>query len=268
MRVNAVQLFLYPVKACAGVAVQRLAFDAAGAIVGDREWAVVDEEGTVTWQGAVPRLALVRPHPVPGGLVLEAPGLPKLYVDAAESRDGEVRIWNEARRAHDVFAASLAHGDATAWLAQATGERLRLVRLGAAAMRREGVNPVHLLSARSVAVLNERLQRAGVAPAAIGRFRPNVVIDGDELQPFDEAFVRGLRWEGGTALHLEQPCVRCVVVNVDPETGQSAAEPLAMLAMLGAERQAGAPVSFGVYGRAAGRGALAVGESALAELAF
>jgi uncharacterized protein YcbX len=89
------------------------------------------------------------------------------------------------------------------------------------------------------------------------------------LEPFDEELVRRMRWrDGGAALQVLEPCVRCVVVNVDPQTGESGAEPLALLGELSAARRPGAPVSFGVYARAAGRGTLAVGEPGDAELAF
>lgn len=269
LRLHVAQLFVYPVKACAGVPVQRLSFDAAGGVAGDRQWAVVDEEGTVTWQGAVPRLALVRPHPVPGGLVLQAPGVPMLYVDASEGRGCEVRLWNDALQVHELFPARQAHGDAAAWLMQATGARLRLVQLGEAALRRDTLNPVHIVSARSLAALDERLRARGASPAAVQRFRPNVVIDGDALEPFDEDLLRCMRWPaGGAALQVLEPCVRCVVVNVDPQTGETGHEPLALLGALGAARRPGAPVSFGVYARAAGRGTLEVGEPGQAELAF
>jgi uncharacterized protein YcbX len=269
LRLRVAQLFVYPVKACAGVAVPRLSFDAAGGVAGDRQWAVVDEEDVVTWQGAVPRLALVRPHPVPGGLVLQAPGMPLLYVDAADSRGCEVRLWNEAAQVHELFPARRAHGDASAWLLQATGARLRLVQLGEAALRRDTLNPVHLVSARSLAALNEDLQADGSAAVAVQRFRPNIVIDGDALEPFDEDLVRCMRWpEARVALQVMEPCVRCVVVNVDPQTGEAGHEPLALLGRLRAARRPGAPVTFGVYARAAGRGTLELGDLGGAEFAF
>ena len=67
-------LFIYPIKSCAGVAVDVIEFDESGGAKGDREWAVVNEGLEVTWQGAFPRLALISPDVAGTGLVLSAPG--------------------------------------------------------------------------------------------------------------------------------------------------------------------------------------------------
>jgi uncharacterized protein len=61
MLAQVASLFIFPVKACAGLAVDRLVFSEAGRLEGDREWAVTDAAGQVTWQGEHPLLVLVRP---------------------------------------------------------------------------------------------------------------------------------------------------------------------------------------------------------------
>jgi uncharacterized protein YcbX len=191
-----------------------------------------------------------------------------LQVQAGEGQDCEVRLWNEATQAHDVFAARRAREEVQAWLAQAAGAPVRLVQLGLPARVRDTLNPVHIVSSRSVAALNERLRAAGAPPAAVERFRPNIVLDGDDLQPFDEDHVARIHWDHGAALHVTEACVRCVVVNVDPCSGAVGGEPLASVGALSAQRRPGAPVSFGVYARAAAHTGLAVGEQGIAELAF
>jgi uncharacterized protein YcbX len=267
------QLFVYPIKACAGVPVQALRLCEAGGVDGDRTWAITDAEGVVTWQGAYPRLALVRPVPVEGSLRLQAPGVPSLRVPGQPNRRGcEVRLWNDTRGLHESFEAEEAGADVQAWLARVVGAPLRLVRLGAAALGRSSLNPVHLVSARSVQALGRHL----VAEAAVGdlveRLRPNIVVDAledDALQPFDEDHLARIVWpQAGVVLEATGLCVRCVVPNVDPRTAEVGDEPLRGMAALSATRRPGQPVSFGVYACSSTAGTLAVGDTGWAELRF
>ena len=73
-------LFVYPIKSCAGMAVQTRRLDATG-LEGDRSYMVVDEDGRFLTQREEPRLALVRPEPgdpltvaTPGGSAPAIPG--------------------------------------------------------------------------------------------------------------------------------------------------------------------------------------------------
>jgi uncharacterized protein YcbX len=262
-------LFVHPVKACAGVAMGSLAFDASGGVVGDREWAVMDAEGAITWQGAVPRLALVRPVPVPGGLRLEAPGLPACIVAADEGSDREVRLWSDSAQRHEVFGARAAAREVNAWLSQAAGADVKLVRLGPEALGRDGLNPVHVVSRASVEAINERLAAQDIAALSVQRFRPNVVIRGPGLEAFDEDHLQRLRWPGlGLSMQVTAPCIRCLVLNVDPQTAGMSDAPLQAVAELAAQRQPGGPAKFGVYARASGRGRLSLGDRGVAQLAF
>src|ERR1700761_6105853 len=134
---GAIALHVYPVKACAGVAVTELVLDARGGAAGDREWAIVDDDGAVTWQGAHPRLALVHPRVTPAGLRLASPGVDEIDVPAALA-PCRVKIWNDLGARHDSFDAADAGDAVAAWLQGVVGAPLRLVRLGEAALAREG----------------------------------------------------------------------------------------------------------------------------------
>ncbi|MED5621081.1 MOSC domain-containing protein [Ideonella sp. BN130291] len=266
-------LFVHPIKACAGVPVHALSFSDGGGVVGDREWAVTDAEGAVTWQGAYPRLALVRPMLVDGGLRLQAPGMPSLIVPRRQSRwDCEVRLWNDTRGLHESFAAEEAGADVQAWLAGVVGAPLRLVRLGAAALQRPSINPVHLVSWPSLRALDAHLHAGAAVGDLMERLRPNIVVDALEdeaLQPFDEDHLARIAWpQAGVTLEATGPCVRCVVPNVDPRTASVGDEPLRGMAALSATRHPGQPVRFGVYARSRSAGSLAVGDAGWAELRF
>ncbi len=76
--------------------------------------------------------------------------------------------------------------------------------------------------------LNTRLAAAGLEPAVMGRFRPNVVLGG--LEPHDEDHVGTLQVQSTgddpsttqlVQLALVKPCARCPIPNIDPSTAIS-----------------------------------------------
>lgn len=109
-----VGLWLYPVKSLAGVAVTEAPLDAWGGLAGDREWAIVNAADEVTWQGAVPRLALVRPALTSAALTLHLAGSASLTVPLNAPRaERPALIWSGAKKANEVFPAEDA-GDGAA----------------------------------------------------------------------------------------------------------------------------------------------------------
>ncbi len=251
-------LFLYPIKACAGLPVSRLVADARGHITGDREWAIVDAQGEVTWQGAHPRLALVRPALHEGALRLSATGHAFLALqDPALGTPRTVRWWNDSTKRNEEHLVHDAGDDAAAWLQQVTGAPLRLVRFGPQALVRPGLNPLHLVSSASVTELCAQLGGSMASPSAadamVARLRPNVLLRGDPAQawwPFLEE--RARRFHGTTgkrawSMPVTGHCIRCVVPGVDPATGQMDDAVPQALAQLSAQRFPGGPSCFGVY---------------------
>ena len=106
----ATALYVYPVKSCAGLAVQELELDERGGAVGDRGWAIVDAEGAVTWLGSHPRLALVHPHVADGRLGLRASGADEIAVPAAATlAPCQVKIWSDLAARHETFEIGRAH---------------------------------------------------------------------------------------------------------------------------------------------------------------
>jgi uncharacterized protein len=263
-------LYLYPVKSCGGVRVSRLDFDEGGRIVGDREWAVVDDAGQLTWQGTHPRLALVSATIANAVLVLEAAGVPSFDLSGgAQGAMCTVQIWNEATSTCNTFAAQDAGAQANAWLRAVARADLRLVRLGAPALAREHVNAIHVVSAASLEQLNDALLERGGAPSRVERFRPNILLagSGQELLPFLEEYMTALRWQTQDrpfVLDIVESCVRCAMPNVDPINAQVTAEPMNTVIALSAQRHPGKPPVFGVYARAPGSGQLHEGQVGVA----
>ena len=267
-------LFVYPIKACSGVRVSQLHFAETGMIQGDREWVVIDVDDAVVWQGAHPRLALIRPTLHGADLVLDAQGESPLPVpNPGADSSCAVRIWNDATKTMESHTGFDAGGGVARFLERVTKARLRLVRLDASACARKSINPVHLASVQSLAELNQFLASRGLACAEMSRFRPNVVLRGQDAQvlPFTEEQVSRFVWGPGAEGHqlaVFGKCVRCIVPNVNPATAAIEDEPLQSVSALSAQRYPGEPSYFGVYGRPKGPASLPEGEILRAELSF
>ena len=269
----ATALYIHPIKACAALAVDELLLDASGRAFGDREWAVIDAQDAVTWQGSHPRLALVRPCLEGAGLRLHAPGHGDIATPAALA-PRRVRIWSDLAAAHEEFDAADA-GDAVAhWISGVVGAPLRLVRLGDAAIGRAGTNALHLVFSPSVAAVDDALAAAGRAPADPRRYRPNIVLSrppGDAGVEFIEESLEALEWARGDAvlrLPITAPCVRCPVPDVDPTSAEVDATVGDTLARLARARRADGAIVFGVYARGPAGARLRVGDGARMVVAF
>ena len=232
------QLWVYPVKSCAGVALDQAVLTPTG-LEWDRSWMVVDSEGEFVTQRELPRMALIQPSFRMGQLVLRAPGMLALHLalDAAES-PLTVRVWDDTVEAWDM-------GDLAAqWFSDFLGpdapadlKRLRLARFDPEVKRvcslkwtggRESVTQfadgfgVLVTSTASLDGLNARLERAGEVAVDLRRFRPNIVLSGVESHDEDRIGAWRVQAEGGIAL-LEnvKPCARCPIPNIDPATATS-----------------------------------------------
>jgi len=109
-------------------------------------------------------------------------------------------------------------------------------------------------SAESLDDLNRRIGD----PLPMSRFRPNIVLRG--LGPYGEDAATRLR---GAAAEIElvRPAGRCVIVDIDQETGGRAPGPLRALARYRAARFDGArEIMFGRLGVPRATGVLRVGD--------
>jgi uncharacterized protein len=255
MTASIAQLFLYPVKGCRGIEIERATLAATGLEVdgiGDREWVVVDAEGEFLSQRELPQMALIETRLTSTALRLKAPGMLQLEVPFASEGDVvNVTVWN------DTVAAVTQGEVADAWFSQFLGRPCRLMRFDPEArrlsnVRYTGATPAPykfadafallIASTASLADLNARLGKRGAAPVGIERFRPNIVLDG--VDAFEEDYVERLAL-GDAELRVVKPCVRCSVPNVDPATGVTATEPGDTLAIYRDNARAGG-ITFGV----------------------
>ncbi|MEY2952497.1 MAG: hypothetical protein RLZZ401_584, partial [Pseudomonadota bacterium] len=116
------ELWVYPVKSCAGVSVAQARLTDTGLDL-DRAWMLVDARGDFLTQRELPRMALIQPTLKTYEMVLKAPGMLALHValDAVEAAV-RVRVWDDEVAAFDMGAV------AAQWLSDFLGTPARLVR--------------------------------------------------------------------------------------------------------------------------------------------
>lgn len=232
-------LWIFPIKSCAGIAVQQAKLLPTG-LEWDRAWMLVDPQGMFITQREVAQMALVQPciDLNSGQLQLSFPGREDLHIPLAlpfmqVQPQLTVQVWNSRIRAWDM-------GDQAAqWFEKALGCACRLVRFDPAQQRLSsskwtaGIQapnqfadgyPLLVTTSAAVDTLNQKLQAQGHAPVNGVRFRANIVLDG--LAEHEEDFIETL-WvdcEESVAIRLGKPCSRCPIPNIDPLTAQSSPE--------------------------------------------
>ena len=256
------ELWVYPVKSCAGVSVAQARLTDTGLDL-DRAWMVVDARGDFLTQRELPRMALIQPTLKTYEMVLKAPGMLALHValDAVEAAV-RVRVWDDEVAAFDMGAV------AAQWFSDFLGTPARLVRFDPDERRlsdpqwTDGVEAFNqfsdgfaalVLSQPSLDQFNQKLQANGTAGVSMARFRPNIVLgsapSADALLPHDEDRLEALDITtdaGAVQLRLVKPCPRCPIPNVDPATGLSSPAVGDMLQSFRADARLNGAVTFGM----------------------
>lgn len=230
LQVRITSLNVYPIKSCAGVALNESLLVETG-LEFDRAWMVVDEAGRFVTQRELPRMALIKPTLKQYDMVLRAPGMLALHMglDTVEA-PCRVTVWNDEVAAYDMGAL------AAQWFSDFLGQPLRLVRFDPKHKRLsnrrwtgeiEAENafsdgyPILVASQAGLDELNRRLAAAGHAEVTMERFRPNIVIDG--VQAHGEDHLEDIAFytpQGAVRLKLVKPCPRCPIPDIDPATAE------------------------------------------------
>jgi uncharacterized protein len=222
---------VYPVKSCAGIPLNEARLSPTGLEL-DRSYMLVDEDDDFLSQRKVPELALVSVQLAEGALAVLAPGMPPIEIPLEVERDDERLIvasvhekpvtgqivseeLNEwftaflpAYKRHRRYRLLRVRED----LPRYVGERYRLAAASNRVSFADG-SAILLASERSLARLNEEMAK----PVGMDRFRPNVVVDGLGLEPYDEDYWLELRI-GSLRAFVTKPSDRCVTTDVDQET--------------------------------------------------
>ena len=254
-RVRVTSLLIYPVKSMGGVAVDTAGIEPWG-IAGDRRWGLIDESGQKITAREVHRLLRFRAE-VLGEHTIRISDRDGASILAAAPVGGDRVPVSHSRQGY----APLAAVGVNDWLTDRIGMPVRLVWQDDPTVRTldedEGglpgenlsladAGPLLLASEASMAQLNSWItadadlpdppdldpadlssdSRAGEA-LDIMRFRPNVVIDGEE--PFAEDAWPTVRI-GTLRFRTTMVADRCVMTTIDPLTLAGGKEPIRTLA--------------------------------------
>jgi len=249
-------LFVHPLKSGRGIEYHR-AFASFQGLLHDREWVLIDADGTCITARTVPQMVLIETVLLPGAALFKFPGKePILAMSTQYHREVEAQIWR------DRFVAY--HGDSQvdAWFCEALQTPCRLCWLGLKSTRQQIDGPHELsfadgypyllLNQASLLDLNQQLK----TPVTLRHFRPNLTISG--ATAFEEDEWKSLRI-GEVIFDVTLPCTRCILTTVDPDLGTKNAhdEPLATLQRT---RMKDEGICFGVNLVARNEGVLRVGD--------
>lgn len=284
------ELFVYPIKSCADIALHEARLFATG-LEYDRCWMVTDPAGAMLTQRAYPRMALIQAEIGAEDLVIRAPGMSELRTPLDSARleapsAVQTQVWRDAAYGLDTGAAS------AAWFSMFLGMPARLLRfdpkrerivdpdytdsVGGATTHFADGFPLLVIGQASLDDLNTRLSGKGAPAIPINRFRPNVVLTG--LDAYEEDYVETLSIDGeageNVQLQLVKPCSRCPMPTIDQAKGAPDPdwpnEPTDTMSVYRANPQRNGAITFGnnaLVARGAGQW-LRVGQSVEAELGF
>ncbi len=211
------QLFIYPIKSCAGISVPSITFDHRGPLL-DRNWMLVDAEtGVFLSQRELPAMALISTV-IENDRVWAGFGEGHVFQLPTGGQLTQVSVWDDEIQGLDC-------GDEAAfWFSGVLGRRCRLIyqgdcqRLASTKYADEGTAvsyadgfPLLVVADSSIQFLND----ACVSEITAQNFRPNIVISNTEV--FSE-----LNWESiltdTVNMKVVKPCERCVIPSINPKT--------------------------------------------------
>ena len=249
---------VFPVKSLQGFSLDRVRVDHRG-LAGDRRFLVVTaSSGEFLTQRAAPAMTQITCQIAPdGSLTLRHSSGKSCAVTRppADSPSRSVRIWRDQVIATDCGEA------AAAFLSACLQTEVRLVHAGSGYQRPftppsptsfttpdtlgfADAFPILLTSEASLDALNERLLQRGISPAAMDRFRPNLVLR--DCPAFAEASLRRFRI-GSVTFEAAGPCGRCSIITTDQATGERTPEILSTLAEFRGDPRKPQQVNFGVH---------------------
>ena len=218
------QIHIYPVKSCAGIALQSADVQPRG-LQFDRRWMLVHvATGKFLTARDAPKLLSLHTQPSNTGILLSAPDLPEIFAAIPSASDvlTDVSIWDDklAARVCD----SAVNEALSAWLGEdvqlvfMATENVRLTDPRYATEAGQSVSfadgfPLLLISQASLDGLNVRLSAKGRSEIPMARFRPNLVVSGANMAHAEDGW-RKVRI-GERQFAVVKPCVRCVLTTID-----------------------------------------------------
>lgn len=218
------QLFIYPIKSCAGISVKEFQFDSKGPLF-DRRWMLIDAlSGKFLSQRKLARMSLIKTSIEEGGVYAEQTfnsSIKKTLLLPSEGVCRDVEVWSDQVKGYDC-------GDEAAdWFSVLLDYPCRLVyqgdleRLADSKYAAEGTLvgfadgfPLLAVSRASIDFLNDSCESATISAE---NFRPNIVVDNTDIFAED-------RWTSLSSdtlnMKVVKPCQRCVIPALNIETAE------------------------------------------------
>lgn len=238
------ELYIYPVKSMAGIAVKQVELSPFG-FKHDRRWMVVDENGICITQREIHKMATIKTAIKENQLVLSHADDSIVVPNCDDTaKEIQVTVWN------DTFNAQLVSSKVDDWLSQILAQPCHLVYMSNQVKRQVDTDfapqgqhvsfadayPILVISQASIDDLNAKLPEA----IHINRFRPNLVVSG--TQAFGED-----NWSDLSINNIEfkavKKCSRCIMPSVNQQTGIQ--DQVKMLATLNTYRKQDKKIKFG-----------------------
>ena len=252
------ELFIYPIKSLAGIAIHSAKAEEMG-FENDRRWMLIDAENQFITQRELPLLSQFYPK-INEGKIEICFNDSFLEFSIEESIDEPIfsKFWDDKTKVVEVSKTT------SNWFSEALGFNCKLVKIinkGDRKHRNSKLNttlnvsladgyPYLLIGSKSLDFLNNKLSEK----ITIQRFRPNIVIEtvtAHEEDYFDTFHIGNVQFQNA------KPCERCVMVNNNPTTGIMMKEPLKTLSTY---RKGDNSVLFGTNSIALNEGIITVGD--------
>lgn len=221
MQTQISSLHIYPLKAAKGIKLDKMTITHTGPKY-DREWMLIDKNLNFISQRTSPQMGQLNTQLTETELVITAEGLSPLKIDLNDygSQDEVVKIFGKETKAHVL---DKQYAD---WFSNFLNKEVQLVRSPKADTRHTSGNhgpmtpilfpdgyPFLLTNEATLEELNQKLSR----PITMNRFRPNLVVTGVSTNTEDT-------WKqfeiNSVQFNAVKACTRCVVIQLDPATGQ------------------------------------------------
>lgn len=251
-RVTTKALNCFPLKSAAGNRLEQAQLLDTG-IANDRQWLLVDSQGSFVTQRQLPQLGQLKVIPLAQGIQLEAAGSTQIVSSDTCQTVMPIRIWDDECRG---LAAPF---QVNQWLSQVLEEPVTLLlfdprsprpvapdRFGEGHTLFADAAPLLITNTSSLDTLNTHLANLGEPPVCMSRFRANIVLEG--LPAFAEHSIQQIRHsKKNVVIQLHDHCQRCSIISLDPNTGdRSAPQLLRQLAQLNSMPNNPKAPAFGV----------------------
>ena len=228
------EINVFPIKSLRGISLPQADLTSRGLRL-DRRWMLVDDQGKFLSQRVYPVLTMLQVKIQGDQLEVHHVDYPEQVIEVSPNGPFEstidVIVWQ------NICSANVYPKPVNEWFSKRTGIDCRLVYMPDSSRRpvdsEYQINedivsfadgfPCLIIGESSLADLNGRLEN----PVSMSRFRSNLVFSGGPA--FAEDVWQEIRI-GQVLFHVAKPCPRCVMITIDPLTGQKGVEPMQTLA--------------------------------------